>query len=1069
MNNKRKLVKWILSLAGVACIILVGILIFKSFNDINDRFVFAIDGYSLKKNEMTFGDSSDVYFNKVHKDFLSVKYDKNERVFTWEIKEDADTLYYFKINDENPNIYDISEGGTVKVECDGETREVVYDSIINIYRNLWNNRDFKIKNGQQYLPLSLVLKRLYGDDPVCEHYCGNSFFYCKPQGRFIKDMCGVQLCILDRYTTLYKQDGSACKYCYKGDVHLSDTVENAMKVQFFSLQGGHYKKENADDEILEYNGLNYTLKPVVITTEWGAGHVMLRPFADSIRVVFAKPLMYAESLDTLRAWSDCTAGQIVFRQNNKTYPRKNNIYFMPFTMALPAEICSLGFFDDSVKIKYLSGDSIMVVRNESFTPAQMKNLEIKTSGGKIDARAEILDGNIIWSFLKIPLCLFGIIALFIFFFTNYIPINQQWVNERGWRKWLKLLFKGSNNADSISDQTTWAWLYMILLMVLLFGYGCVKTMIGLKLAYTYPYFEKIENILPASISMSLVLFYFVVMLINAKLFFVPQNLEQNKKRGLIRMALVIVSGFILLIVAYIGALKPVDYGNGASVIKSYFHNDIWQMNPIGWSDNNALNDTHRTVVYMQYLVSILLFVIAVVYGFVLLFIDKENVKTRKCWILFGVALFLFGVGYLFWKFISVLIGLVIAFIGFVILLYIFEKIKNKKNGKIISDIFICVLGLLFIGAGFLGSNFATALITIGFVMVSSKIIEKGGMWKQIINMIAPIVLILGSVFCVVKSVYLVGIILFAIAALYLMYFVIRRKSYNWIELLPPIFLLASITILQIVVFGLSCISDYGYITYGLVIFTPIVFWWLWQFRNRDNEEDGDTNPKLRKIMKVVVFLCVGLLLGSVVYVTKHLSSGVDYGRTDRRLSLWLEYDTVKEKGYRYSENDAEFMSVMTKYMMLDTDTICADPLDGNVHLLHPSVSSGQSPVILNDLSAPGAFFSAYGSKAYWICILLVLAMIVTVMVYTFFVDGYAFLSVQMIWRVSALLMWISATAYLFSSYIGMVPFTGRLIPGFGVDSVGEALEFVFLFGFMASTALMFTNGRDDNHREDWCG
>ena len=57
------------------------------------------------------------------------------------------------------------------------------------------------------------------------------------------------------------------------------------------------------------------------------------------------------------------------------------------------------------------------------------------------------------------------------------------------------------------------------------------------------------------------------------------------------------------------------------------------------------------------------------------------------------------------------------------------------------------------------------------------------------------------------------------------------------------------------------------------------------------------------------------------------------------------------------------------------------------------------------------------------------------------------------WRVLAVLMWVGTSVYLYLSYIGMVPFTGRLNPGFGVDSVGEMLESAILLAFMTATAL----------------
>lgn len=56
-------------------------------------------------------------------------------------------------------------------------------------------------------------------------------------------------------------------------------------------------------------------------------------------------------------------------------------------------------------------------------------------------------------------------------------------------------------------------------------------------------------------------------------------------------------------------------------------------------------------------------------------------------------------------------------------------------------------------------------------------------------------------------------------------------------------------------------------------------------------------------------------------------------------------------------------------------------------------------------------------------------------------------------------MWVGTTLYLYISYLGQLPFTGRLNPGFGVDSVGEMLETALLLAFMTATALKFRSDK----------
>ena len=134
-----------------------------------------------------------------------------------------------------------------------------------------------------------------------------------------------------------------------------------------------------------------------------------------------------------------------------------------------------------------------------------------------------------------------------------------------------------------------------------------------------------------------------------------------------------------------------------------------------------------------------------------------------------------------------------------------------------------------------------------------------------------------------------------------------------------------------------------------------------------------------------------------------------------------------------------------------------DPLSNETHHLHPSISSGQSPVILNDVSLPSSFLSSYGHGAYVIYFMLLISLLYLVI--TFSLTGTTFGETTPFdrysqWRIIAVLMWTGSSLYLFMSYYGVLPFTGRLNPGFGVDAVGEALESCILLAFMSATTFM---------------
>jgi hypothetical protein len=166
--------------------------------------------------------------------------------------------------------------------------------------------------------------------------------------------------------------------------------------------------------------------------------------------------------------------------------------------------------------------------------------------------------------------------------------------------------------------------------------------------------------------------------------------------------------------------------------------------------------------------------------------------------------------------------------------------------------------------------------------------------------------------------------------------------------------------------------------------------------------------------------------------------------------LYSNFDDLQKSGYRYCESDAEFMVIMSHYMQQQQTQ---DPLSNDTHFMHASVSSGQSPVALNDLSVPIAFFGSYGIKATTVVYFLLLTvLIVLILTYSLsYADDFSTkLTNAMQWRLLALFMWVGTSLYIYFSYIDWLPFTGRLNPGFGVDAVGEALETAFLLAFMAA-------------------
>ena len=266
-------------------------------------------------------------------------------------------------------------------------------------------------------------------------------------------------------------------------------------------------------------------------------------------------------------------------------------------------------------------------------------------------------------------------------------------------------------------------------------------------------------------------------------------------------------------------------------------------------------------------------------------------------------------------------------------------------------------------------------------------------------------------------------------------------------------------IVMVVLFGMfSILPDNGYITnWGGVL---LAICWLVVLNSVKLSNYVNKDHKKSYIwLAVSTFVFMALLVsGSVLYImNKSDNNNVNYDRMNRRFDLLLNYNDVKDKGFRYSESDVEFMVVMAHYMQNNNGD---DPLSNDKHLLHPSISTGQSPVVLNDVSIQSSFFSAYGWKAKAVYFTLLLLLVFTVCFYVNYsseretsigmVRTYYSVGTMDVRRMLAVFMWVGTSLYLYMSYCGYLPFTGRLNPGFGVDSVGEVLESALLIAFMMS-------------------
>ncbi|GAB6011480.1 hypothetical protein [Viscerimonas tarda] len=128
--------------------------------------------------------------------------------------------------------------------------------------------------------------------------------------------------------------------------------------------------------------------------------------------------------------------------------------------------------------------------------------------------------------------------------------------------------------------------------------------------------------------------------------------------------------------------------------------------------------------------------------------------------------------------------------------------------------------------------------------------------------------------------------------------------------------------------------------------------------------------------------------------------------------MYVDFKEVQKTGYRYNDSDAEFMVALSHYMF---GNIKNDDSMSEHYPLHSSVSTGQSPVVLNDVSFPAAFYAPMRGSTF---IFFGLLSALLLLVLGFSIGGikeYGIskpkLHTQMRWRILAVCMWAGTSLY----------------------------------------------------------
>jgi hypothetical protein len=594
-----------------------------------------------------------------------------------------------------------------------------------------------------------------------------------------------------------------------------------------------------------------------------------------------------------------------------------------------------------------------------------------------------------------------------FYWSKHILLSMAWLILS-----LILFFSFPKSGTGImSEKIKNARWYILGLFTLFWFFLNQKLLIAEKLTFTYPYFEKIYPVTYLTTLFSLFALFLLIIVVNKAYFkisggiqagdFIKWNIPLKLKilKKINGKKVVNYDSFLCRFIIVFGVLSAcliAFYG-----IKENFILPIWDSYTTEgvsgfwqiwrWQKIDVLNDNHFTVFMMVGLLLLILLALFIIHKKWQTFFNKVNLGK-------GI-----------------------------------ERIINEKCG------WGWFIVLVFIGLCFfvLKGNFATALAVLILLYVLSFVM------KILTDKIPSI----DDRWCILENQKVKNSNKFEWSLIWFKYNLFKHKLWVWI---------ISTFVLCCSFIGIG-MSDLGFF---INIFGIVTTWIILIFCcSKYNASAGELNEKILNV-NFGAGMLIGLVLVSLAVVlffnNKTNPENIDYERRTRRIQNCIMPKRVKKAGFLYSESDMQWMESM-RYYAEKVKKGKSENYDiyGENNNFHPLISSGQSPVILNDVCVPGVYLGSLRRLGCFGLLFGVLAL--GILVYWFSIgDTWRRnptnfeINRLLIGRLLAGNLWIGATLYLLLSYYWVVPFTGRLIPGFGVDAVGEALEIIVLFAFMCT-------------------
>ena len=282
---------------------------------------------------------------------------------------------------------------------------------------------------------------------------------------------------------------------------------------------------------------------------------------------------------------------------------------------------------------------------------------------------------------------------------------------------------------------------------------------------------------------------------------------------------------------------------------------------------------------------------------------------------------------------------------------------------------------------------------------------------------------------------------------------IKRKPFS-LELFDTL-LIHNLNLFKIVIFNSILVfsvaifkGDFGYIINTLPLILS-VFWIIFITTKNPNQNINLAKEEHQKSMKslLAVFIVILIFFAGIGYMFAKFTTSSE-GRSSARFTALYRFENMEGQGLKKTEGISQFFVVLGKYLLPTANVI-------EEQKFHSTISGNYDPIVINDLSFPVNTGLLWGRLS-----LLIYALLIITWIYLFRIVHLAtflpsekynlngresYLHSFGIVKIICLFYLIGSGTWLLLSYFSILPFTGRLLFGFGQDSVAELLETIIIF------------------------